>query len=368
MSAADVCRERGWVVGDVLVASSGAAYEVTAIGREKVLGVSLGAFGDRWCAWPPRGERRVWLDSGEAWTKATPEQLAAIRQRDESAPETAEDRTKPTQAKASLRRLEKAGVIRWWPDLEIVWALEAADHQARGPKAWVAVENVVGVLPAEVRDAFSAHYSHRVPDAPPPTNRDTLSARVSTQDTGYREQDTGHRGRAEARGCERQSKPTPPKTRADVEADLREQAANVVERIRWGEVPMPTPPGRRDALGFPSLNPERLLERLREGATADEVVATFGRLSARITSGELPPEFWGGLALTGYYAPLRDGLPIPGKSKPGLAPNSGPQIETAEEALAWAREHGNRMPVGWEWGEDGRGGVFARRSRAGGAA
>ena len=275
-------------------------------------------------------------------------------------------KTTQKAVKASLRRLEAAGVVRWWPDLEIVWALEAADNQARGPKAWVAVQNAVDVLPSEVRDAFEQHYSHRSPDNPPDKKRDTPSGSVSTQGTGNRGQVSGHRERAEAR--ERvPSKPTPPKTRADLESELRGAVQHIRERIRWGEVPMPTPPGRRDALGFPSLNRERLRERLREGATADEVVGMFGKLSARITSGELPPEFWGGLALTGFYAPLRDGLPIPGKSKPGLAPTSGPQCETAEEALAWARAHGNTLPDPWEWHDDGRGNHTPVRRRGGAA-
>ena len=272
---------------------------------------------------------------------------------------TAGGGTKPAHVRASLKRLQERGVIRWWPEFECVWAIGSAGKQARSWKAWVAVKNVVEVLPEPVREAFADHYRDRyadTPSCPPPDGNHTREDRgQETEDRGQR---TGESARA---------KPTPPKTRADIESELRGQAEHIVERIRWGEVPMPTPPGRRDALGFPTMNRERLVERLREGATADEVVGMFGKLSARITSGELPPEFWGGLALTGFYAPLRDGLPIPGKSKPGLAPTAGPRIESADEALAWARAHGNRMPDGWVWHDDGRGNHTAKRSRGGAA-
>lgn len=315
------------------------------------------------------------LDRDILLTQVVAANIAGVLQRSVAQiAKAAGGKTTQAQVRASLRRLEKRGIVRCWTDLELVWAIEAADNQGRTPNAWKGVVNAIEVLPSEVRSAFWARYSDR-PGAPstegpnegpsggPSEGPTEGPARTGSriEDRGSRNKDTGWPGRPSERASG-----TPPKTKADTEAELRHQAEHIVERIRWGEVPMPTPPGRRDALGFPTMNRSLLLDRLREGATADEVVATFGRLSARVSSGELPPEFWSGMALTGFYAALRDGLPIPGKSKPGLAPSSGTAIETVEAALAWSKEHDGRAPDGWEWHVDGRGGEYLLR--AGGAA
>lgn len=82
MTAADICRERGWVVGDVLVGDEGYGYdaiEIRAIGRRNILAARVASRrdGEWWFVETPI--ESAWSLGCRDWTKATPEQLAAIR-------------------------------------------------------------------------------------------------------------------------------------------------------------------------------------------------------------------------------------------------------------------------------------------------
>ncbi len=143
--------------------------------------------------------------------------------------------------------------------------------------------------------------------------------------------------------------PTPPVTEAERESETRRQIARFRERSRWG-VHRPTPPGGQ-VLGVLIVPDRHLRELLEAGETVDSLLEAAKRLSARVSSGELPPRFWGPLAFTGYFSAVRDGLAIDGVSKPV----KGPSVDTVAEAEAWAREHAGRLPDGWEWQPDGHG-------------
>lgn len=283
--------------------------------------------------------------------------------------------TTTADVEASLRRLEARGLVQWWPELETVWAVKSAGDQARGPKAWVAVANVVEVLPISVRSAFSERYAeryakagHSLPDGDPNGAADRVSR--TERQPGNREQGKGNRAQESRGGAARVSKPKaqavdPPKTKADREADLRHGLALFRELVLHDAECRPTPPGR-EQLGPLIVGDRTALSLLEQGATAHEMHTVAKALARRISSGELPPDMWGGLSFSWPYPALRDGLPVAGRSKPGLAPSTGPRIESAEDAEAYAKAHGGRLPDSWQWQQDGRGG--ARAVRAGGAA
>lgn len=276
--------------------------------------------------------------------------------------------TTQAEVKASLRRMEKRGVVRWWPELDLLWAVEAADHQARTPAAWRGVRNVVDVLPAKVREAFDARYPDS-PDASPkpgprPGPDDGAGPVPYDEELGIRKQESRTQGEGAPPPKPARSV-TPPKTKGDIESERRHQLARFREAVLYDDQCRPTPPGR-EQLGTLIVGDRTVLQLLEQGATAAELHTVARSLARRISSGELEADMWGGLAFSWPYPMLRDGLPIPGKSKPGLAPSSGPVIATAEAALAWAEAHGNRAPDGWEWREDGHGKQFV--VRAGGAA
>ncbi len=269
--------------------------------------------------------------------------------------------TTQRQVKASLRRLEKAGVVRYWSELEIIWAVEAADNQGRTPNAWKGVVNAVDVLPKPVRDAFWERYKGR-PGAPedegPSEGPGEGGARTgsSIKDEEFKEKKGATRSPAP------RAQVTPPKTKASVESERRFAIARFREAVLYDPECRPNLPGHGQ-LGVLSVSESTLGQRLAEGATPEELHQVAKNLARRITSGELPAELWGGLGFSWPYGALRDGLPVSGKSKPGLALVSGPRIADKAEAEAWARDHGGKLPGGWQWEQDGRGGVDAVRTR-----
>jgi hypothetical protein len=96
----------------------------------------------------------------------------------------------------SLAELQRRGLVRWWPDLEVLWVVEAADEQAEG-KAWKSVLAAVKTAPAPVRDAFRERYPDKMPDggcdkAPDPPSAESPMG-DSNQEAGIREQDAGVR-------------------------------------------------------------------------------------------------------------------------------------------------------------------------------
>lgn len=285
--------------------------------------------------------------------------------------------TSTEQVEASLRRLEKRGLVRWWPDLEVVWAVEAADHQGRTPNGWKGVVNAVEVLSGEVSEAFWERYAGR-PGSPPsqgeaerPTEPPTEGPSEGVARTGSSNEERVSSAQEGGRGSPkpRARSATPPKTRADIEADRRHALSRFRELVAYDPECRPTPPGRSQ-LGQLIVGDKTMLSLLEQGATVEELHDVAKNLARRIGSGELPPDMWGGISFSWPYPMLRDGLPIPNRSKPGLAPSTGPKLETAAEARAYAENHGNSLVgTGWVWEQDGRGGSHpVRDRRAGGAA
>ena len=81
MNSADLCRERGWTVGDVLIDSHGSteyAREITAIGDESIL-LRCIAFRRDEGSWQACTTSEAHRYYAPLWTLATPEQLAARR-------------------------------------------------------------------------------------------------------------------------------------------------------------------------------------------------------------------------------------------------------------------------------------------------
>ncbi|MGH1344361.1 MAG: hypothetical protein ACRBN8_22570 [Nannocystales bacterium] len=280
------------------------------------------------------------------------------------------------KVRASLKRMQDRAepLIRWWPELEIVWACSAAKHQGRTPNGWKGVVNAVEVLPAEVRAAFWERYSGRKGDpalegpsegegeGPPEGPTEGVAH------TGTRNKERGTRNKKGSGGSpkSRARSASPPKTRADIEADRRHALSRFRELVAYDPECRPTPPGRSQ-LGQLIVGDKTMLSLLEQGATVEELHTVAKNLARRIGSGELPADMWGGISFSWPYPMLRDGLPVPNRSKPGLAPSSGPKLETAAEAEAYAKDHGGSLTgTGWGWELDGRGGQ--RAVRIGGAA
>lgn len=64
----------------------------------------------------------------------------------------------------AIAELVERGIAMWWPDMEILWVIEAADEQAKGAKAWEGVEGEVCRQPGAVRAAFASRYWDRLSD------------------------------------------------------------------------------------------------------------------------------------------------------------------------------------------------------------
>jgi hypothetical protein len=80
-------------------------------------------------------------------------------------------RTSADDVDRAVCELVDRGLARWWPDLETLWIIEAADEQARNVKAWISAEALVTDAEPEIRTAFAERYRDRVSDR--------LSGRVS---------------------------------------------------------------------------------------------------------------------------------------------------------------------------------------------
>src|SRR5690606_12690124 len=71
--------------------------------------------------------------------------------------------TKAKDVEAAIAELEQRGIVRWWPELETLWWIEAADEQCKNDKAWIAARGSLANAPIEVRQAFGARYPDRCP-------------------------------------------------------------------------------------------------------------------------------------------------------------------------------------------------------------
>lgn len=252
--------------------------------------------------------------------------------------------TTPEDVSAALERLSDAGVVRWWPDLELVWAVEAADEQAKNDKAWSAVWTVLDVQPAPLKEAFAVRYADKLrgDETPPPAKKKRAAPKAKAD-----------------KPAPKSTAPERPKTEAEAEAHLRHQVAVFRERVLH-EVARPKPPGRSGPLGVLIVREGIIIELLQSGETVEGLVQSVAKLSARVSSGELPQKFWGAFAFTGLYSSIRDGNPIEGHSRPVVA--LAPEVETEEAARRYADENGGALPNGWQWTTSRDGKQVAERS------
>lgn len=154
-------------------------------------------------------------------------------------------------------------IARWWPDLEVLWIVEALDEQSDGGKMDVSAARFLTTLPAEVQAAIRDRYGDRLSGTVPHTASDTSVDGLNSQRTESREQET----------------PKAPKgARRRPAKQVDERAARVLDRVdehrvRLGLAPMGE--GRTETT---------VLARLRDGVTVDKLIAVvdaFGRLADR---------------------------------------------------------------------------------------
>lgn len=108
---------------------------------------------------------------------------------------------------AALAELQRRGLVQWWPELEILWVIEAADEQAQNAKAWMAVLGEVQPMPLVVRQSFALSYHARarvpeharrelqtmladtLPDTIEDIKQETVSDTICPQEAGSRKQE-----------------------------------------------------------------------------------------------------------------------------------------------------------------------------------
>lgn len=210
----------------------------------------------------------------------------------------------------ALEALQQRELVQWWPDLELVWAIDCAEHQCANGSAWKHARQIVADLPECVRVAFGERY--------PVT---------SVKPKNKREQQQVARRRS-----------------------VDEHVARFRELVTH-EIGAPKPPNAQ-RLGALICPDRHLRDLIDQGETADTLAETARRVSRRIESGALPPRFWSALSFSAYYPALRDGLPIEGHSRPVVV---DPTCETEEDARAYASTHGGVLPAGWRYEADGHG-------------
>jgi hypothetical protein len=103
---------------------------------------------------------------------------------------TAGDGVTPRAVEAAIVSLTERGIARWWPDLEILWIVEAADEQSTNAKAWKGAESLVKDAPPEVRAAFVDRYRERVSH----TLSDSLSATLFHQEQEQKKEQEQEQG------------------------------------------------------------------------------------------------------------------------------------------------------------------------------
>lgn len=106
----------------------------------------------------------------------------------------------PSEICNAMDELEANGLVKWWPDEEWIWVIEAADENCSfGSKAWIRAWKDYQQLPKFVRDPLMQRYQthfddarsrygidqnrDRVSDRVSPKNRHTLSDRVYDSDS-----------------------------------------------------------------------------------------------------------------------------------------------------------------------------------------
>lgn len=187
-----------------------------------------------------------------------------------------------SETRAALLQLRDRGLVRWWPELETLWVVEAADEQAQNGKAWKAVATVVASAPPEVQAAVHARYPDQVPP-PRDTVSDTVSDTVCPQEQ-EQEQAPGEGGVGET---------SPPPVEAEPEPSLRDGGGSAAPAP--SAVPRGTPPhegaaarvlGRHASAREGKTPPEgKRLRWLRDGGGRKTGALLFGGDPARVAPG-----------------------------------------------------------------------------------
>jgi hypothetical protein len=183
-------------------------------------------------------------------------------------------------------------IVAWWPDLEILWLIEAADEQAKNDKAWKSVIALVLGLPIPVRVAFANRY------------RNTLSLSEAPHGPTVPDPETVPESAPEP--CTHAPKPEPSTDSPrgpDPKAELRNRAAQIAgpagekaRLVEWrtyggdpdglGPWPAPQPP---HGPALAQLTLAKADTVLASGRTAQDVHRLVHRLGAMVAAGAFPP-------------------------------------------------------------------------------
>src|SRR5690606_12491258 len=224
----------------------------------------------------------------------------------------------------AIAELVDRGIAMWWPDLEILWVIEAADEQAKGAKAWEGVEGEVCRMPEVVRGAFVERYWDRLSDRiragfsrPSDRSSDPIQDRISVSPLPDPETvpDPAPAPVEPARARDPDPSPDSPR-RPDPKAALRKRAAQIggptVEKARlveWrthggdpdglGPWPRPKPPHGPE---LAQLTLAKVDLPLSHGRTAVEVHRLVHDLGRMVVAGAYPPtEHRAQYVFSGYF-------------------------------------------------------------------
>lgn len=223
----------------------------------------------------------------------------------------------------AIAELVDRGIAVWWPELEILWVIEAADEQAKGAKAWEGVEGEVCRMPEPVRVAFAERYGDRLSDRlrggccpSPDRSSDPIKDRISVSPLPDPDPETvpdpdpvPTRAREAGAGTE-------PRAGSDPKADLRKRASQIAgpagEKaclVEWrtyggdpdglGPWPKPKPPHGPE---LAQLTLAKVDVVLAHGRTALEVHRLVHDLGRMIAAGAYPPtEHRAQYVFSGYF-------------------------------------------------------------------
>lgn len=225
---------------------------------------------------------------------------------------------------AAIRELESRGLVRYWPALEVVWVVEAADEQSQNPACWISVREEVAEQHPTVQSALVERYGDRVTTtvvvhSPPPAKPPT-PPRV--------EKGEGRREKGEGGGP-----PHPALVPGSPHETEEISLAQLRERLTYARRPSGC-----NALLLPDA---KLRELLRAGASVDDVVETVEAFADAVDRGDEKRSDWRAhyVLSFGWFERIRATY---------LQRGGGPaRVTTLEQALDVERRT-RSLPAGWQ--------------------
>lgn len=257
------------------------------------------------------------------------------------------------QVKAALAQLtaprgpKGQPIAKWWPDIETLWVIEAADEQVMNDSMWAGLREEILRLPSLVREAILRRYPDAtVADTKTPQGRghsapssgDTVTPHPSVQ----RQRQDQTQGQEPPPPPPPKPSKSPPPNRGGhaIRASAETRASEIVAAIAEA-VP---PPDGAGPLRFSARTRQGLVTLVESGVTREQVLDVLAWLRGEIDAGRCLPRAWDAAVVTsGFWTPL-ERREIPETFRPGNAPA---KAMTAADALAHKKRTG-KLPDGWQ--------------------